>query len=178
MLVDNDPERSYEPFSRSDLLRLAEIAAGDRRQFFLRNPKYSDLEHSILAVALCQGAAMHFLDGRNGIKDIDVWTFYGPHPTLHYPARRPVMSYDFCDPKFGKTADSPHFTGRRVDCLARSVPMLFGDATSTIRRYLSESRTSSARELARKAVVMIQPMETLGAIVLPPNSDAPLGWRG
>jgi hypothetical protein len=121
---------------------------------------------------------MHFLDGQNGIKDIDVWTFYVPHPTLRYPARRPVMSYDFGDPKFGKTADSPHFAGRRVDCLARSLPILSGDARSTIVRYLSDARTSSARELAKTAVVMIEPIETLGVVVWPLDGGAPLGWRG
>ena len=39
----------------------------------------------LLCRALCQGAALHYLDGRNGVKDFDVWSFYaaladGPFP--------------------------------------------------------------------------------------------------
>jgi len=173
----NDPTRSYDLFIRSDLLRLQEIAARDREGFFERNRKYDDLRNHVVAVALCQGAALHFVDGRNGIKDIDVWTFYAPHPALRYPSRRPVRSYDFGDPRFGKTEDSPHFVGRRVDCLGRSLTRVLDDPAGTLRVYLSEARTSSARELARKAVVIIEPVDRLGCVVMPADCARPLGWR-
>ena len=42
----------------------------------------------IIAVALCQGAALHYVNGSNGIKDLDVWTFYAERPALiQYPPR-------------------------------------------------------------------------------------------
>jgi len=40
--------------------------------------------------------------------------FYAQHPTIIYPPRR-LISRDFGDRKFGRTTDSPHFIGRRVD---------------------------------------------------------------
>ena len=81
----NDPSRANDFFVRSDLLRLREIAARDREEFFERNRKYDDLRNHVVAVVLCQGAALHFVDGRNGIKDTDVWTFYAPHSSFEIP---------------------------------------------------------------------------------------------
>lgn len=163
-----DPSRSYEPFAPTDLHRLAEIARLDREMFFSRHPRYSPLRDRILAVALCQGAALHFVDHRNGIKDIDVWTFYGACPGVEYPPRRPVASYDLGDPKFGRTPDSPRFVGRRVDCLGRSLDVECNtDPVSAIRAYLSYARTRSAQELAKKAVVLVEPRGLSGVVVWP-----------
>jgi hypothetical protein len=64
--------RSYLPISAADLEKLADIARHDRKDFFLRRPEY---RAKVLLVALCQGAALHYLDGRNGIKDFDVRYF-------------------------------------------------------------------------------------------------------
>jgi hypothetical protein len=44
------------------------------------------LEDSLVCVALCQGAALHFVDGENGVKDFDVWTFYAARLTTQ-PSR-------------------------------------------------------------------------------------------
>lgn len=163
-----DPCRAYEPIALTDLHRLAEIAKLDREMFFSRHPRYAPLRNRILAIALCQGAALHFVDQRIGIKDMDVWTFYGARPGVEYPPRRPVASYDFGDPKFGRTSDSPHFVGRRVDCLGRSLDVEFDtDPVTAIRAYLSQARTRSPQELAKKAVVLIEPPELLGVVVWP-----------
>ena len=166
----NDPGRSYKPIVVSDLVRLAEIAKRDRESFFLRNPRYSRLRDRIVAVALCQGAALHYVDGVNGIKDIDLWTFYASQRGLEYPPRRPVASYDFGDPKFGKTPDSERFVGRRVDCLGRSIPARDArNPVATLREYLAVRRTASAAMLAAKAVVLIEPREFLGTVVWAPG---------
>lgn len=64
---------TYEPICISDLSRLGELAAGDRASFFRRNPDTARLyADRLVAVALCQGAALHFLHGQNGVKDFDV----------------------------------------------------------------------------------------------------------
>jgi hypothetical protein len=163
-----DLTRSYEPILATDLHRLGKIAQRDRRLFFARNPKYSTLCEHVVAVALCQGAALHYVDGRNGIKDLDVWTFYAALKHCEYPPRRPVASYDLGISKFGRTRNFEHFTGRKVDCLGRSISVSDRtDPRAALRDYLRNARTRSAEELARKAVVMIEPSQFLGEVVWP-----------
>ena len=164
-----EQNRSYKRITLDDLRRLAEIANADREDFFGRRPRYRPLREYVLAVALCQGAGLHYVSETNGIKDLDVWTFYAHHPTITYPARRPITPRDFGDPKFGRTDDSPHFVGRRVDCLGRSLPVPKGaDPIAALQKYLSKATTDTASALARKGVVLIEPDHLLGTVV----------WRG
>ena len=74
------PGRSYEPIGREDLVRLARIARLDREDFFARKTRYRALDERLICVALCQGAALHYVDGKSGVKDFDVWTFYAARP--------------------------------------------------------------------------------------------------
>ena len=166
--MSKDNARSYGHLLPEDLRRLSEIARQDREGLFHKYPRYRPLQNEIIAVALCQGAALHYVNGSNGIKDFDMWTFYAKRPTLtRYPPRR-LTPHDFGDPRFGQSADFPQYVGRKVDCLGRSIPVGGdGDPISAIRRYLSEQRTDTARELARKAVVLIEPDALLGKVVWP-----------
>jgi hypothetical protein len=157
--------RSYDPITHKDLQRLRDIEATDRREFFVRNPRYTSLSGRVVCVALCQGAALHYVDNVNGVKDFDVWTFYAALPDVKYP-RRPVANYDFGDPKFGQSSDKPEYIGRRVDLLGRSLNVQpTDDPVVVLRQYLSEGRTSSAKHLAMKAVVLLEPAEYLGTVV-------------
>src|SRR5437763_10002021 len=150
--------RSLKPITLDDLRRLGEIAQADREDFFARRPRYRPLREYVLAVALCQGAGLHYVNGTNGIKDLDVWTFYAQHPTVVYPARRPITPRDFGNPKFGRTDDSPPFAGRRVDCLGRSLAVPRGaDPVAALQNYLSNATTDTASALATKGVVLIEP---------------------
>jgi hypothetical protein len=80
---------------------LAQLARLDREDLFARKPRYRALGERLICVALCQGAALHYVDGKNGVKDFDVWTFYAAHlDNPDYPWRR-RKAVDFCDPKFG-----------------------------------------------------------------------------
>lgn len=82
-----------------------------------------------------------------------------------YPYRRHGTA-DFGDPKFGKTDGSPQFVGRRVDLLGRSIEATdVSDPITVLRGYLSAGKTESARLLARKAVILIEPEVLLGTIV-------------
>src|SRR6185437_14088636 len=115
------PARDYSPITTDDLVRLRDIEAVQREAFFRREPKCHSLSTCVLAVALCQGAALHYLDGRNGIKDFDIWTFYasiGTNETFPPRWRYPT---DFGHAKFGVTPDAPQFIGRRVDLMGRSL---------------------------------------------------------
>ncbi len=160
--------RSYEPLTIEDLRQLGKLAKADRESLFDRRPDTGDLyRNRLFAVALCQGAALHFLDGKNGIKDFDVWSFYTETPERPFPYRRNT-SMDFGDPKFGVSEDAPHFIGRRVDMLGRS--LRDADPTApvdSLRRYLSQKNTSTAFYLAQKAVILIEPEDLLGYVVWP-----------
>jgi hypothetical protein len=66
-----------ERISIADLRRLASLAEDDERELFERRPEGAGrCKGRLLCRALCQGAALHCLNGRNGVKDFDVWSFY------------------------------------------------------------------------------------------------------
>jgi hypothetical protein len=152
---------------------LAELASTDREELFARRPLLGErYARRVLCVALCQGAALHYLDGRNGVKDFDVWAFYAQHPDGPFPQRR-VGRRDFGRSKFGRMPDDiGPYIGRRVDLIGRSLPeRQDADPVQALRRYLQESRTSSARALARKAVILIDPAPLRGVTVWPSTAS-------
>jgi hypothetical protein len=161
-------DRSYKQIEISDLKKLAIIASNDRKRFFHDNPiwekHYAD---RVLCVALCQGAAKYYLDGETGINDFDVYTFYKTNPTKQWCYRRKLF-FDYNDPKFGQSKDKPKYIGRRVDCLGRAIEVKDGEnIISALRRYLTSGKTKTARCLAEKAVVLLEP--SCGKIVWPLN---------
>lgn len=94
------------------------------------------------------------------------------HPdTPDFPWRR-RNARDFGDAKFGRSPDRPHFVGRHVDLLGRSLEVAEdADPTFVLRRYLSEGRTETARRLSEKAVVLLEPADRLGNLVWPVGFD-------
>jgi len=150
--------RSYEAIAVEDLERLAQIARQDREAFFQDNSEWAEVyAQRVLCVALCQGAAMHYVDSRTGINDFDVYTFYKAHPRKHWCARR-IKSYDFGNPKFGQSVDRLDFIGRRVDCLGREIEVKAEeDVIMALRRYIQSGKTQTAKLLATKAVVLLAP---------------------
>lgn len=161
-------KRSYHQITKDHLLRLRKIALDDLADFFQRTPETGDLySNRLFAVALCQGAALHYVDGKRGVKDFDVWSFFKPHPERQFPFRR-YKKQDFGDPLFGTAEDSPGFVGRRVDLFGRSIPDEdYSDPVAVLRRYLLGRQTESARYLAQKAVVLLEPLHLLGTVVWP-----------
>ncbi len=162
-------ERSYARITRGDLKRLLRIAQEDHEDFFSRHPKWKKLyAERIIGVALCQGGALHYIDGRNGVKDFDVWTFYAEHPSAPYPYRRQGHA-DFGKSKFGcHPDDADRFEGRCVDLIGRSIgcpPRV--DPTEAIQTYLSGAMTKTAKELSKKAVVMLAPDKLFGRVIWP-----------
>ena len=150
--------RSYAAIGADDLQKLARIARQDREAFFKEHPQWAKLyAHRVLCAALCQGAALHYIEHQTGVNDFDVYTFFWKHSARELPYRR-LKSYDFGDSKFGRSSDRPDFVGRRVDCLMRSIECRNEeDAAAAIRRYLVQGKTQTARLLAAKAVVMLEP---------------------
>jgi hypothetical protein len=167
--VGTGSERSLESIGQPDLIRLAELAAQAEMRLFGQNPdgagRYAG---RLLCRALCQGAARHYLDGTTGIKDFDVWSFYAEHDDGPFPYRWRGTA-DFGPSRFGRYPhDPPSFRGRRVDFLGRSLPAsLTDDPVTVLRAYLSAPRTRTAKALAAKAVVLIDPPGHLGEIIWP-----------
>jgi hypothetical protein len=108
------------------------------------------------------------VNGVNGVKDFDVWSFYAALPSGPFPYRR-IGNADFGPSKFGRwPEDSDGFLGRRVDLIGRSLPASPGaDPFVTLRTYLTSRKTKSARALAAKAVVLIAPTTYVGQVLWP-----------
>jgi hypothetical protein len=151
--------RAYDPLTREHLDRLVELAEQDRVGLFARRKHLAPFADRILSVALCQGGALHYVDGRNGIKDLDVWTLYAALPRVTYPYRR-RGTLDDCD--------MPGLVGwaRHIDFLGRSLPFKVGtDPASVWRSYLSQPKSRTASLLADKAVVLLVPKSRRGEVV-------------
>jgi len=160
--------RSYLRIEDADLQRLAQVAMEDREDLFSRNASLAGLYRGkVICVTLCQGAAQHYVDGKSGVKDFDVWTFYRAHADRKFPPRRNVPR-DFGDPKFGKSPDRLDFVGRRVDCIGRSIACKQGqDPFDAVREWLRLSPNPSPRMLKRKAAVVLEPSSQRGRIIWP-----------
>jgi hypothetical protein len=172
--MPSDSDRPLVRIETADLLRIAALAAAAEAELFRRNPQGSGrYVDRLLGRALCQGAALHYVNGRNGVKDFDVWSFYAQHDDWPFPARW-RGTRDFGPSKFGRYPDDPpRYLGRRVDLLGRSLPAEPGaDPADALRRYLTARRTDSAKALAAKAVVLIHPKNRAGEIVWPLGSHA------
>jgi hypothetical protein len=166
--------RSLERIDRSDLLRLAKLAADVEAGLFARDPhgagRYAG---RLVRRALCQGAALLYLDERNGVKDFDVWSFYAARNDGPFPYRWRGTA-DYGPSNFWRYPDHPpSFTGRRVDLLGRSLDVsLDAEPATVLYDYFPAARTRSAKELAAKAVVLINPEQLAGKVVWPMASPS------
>jgi hypothetical protein len=115
------------------------------------------------------GATLHFVDGENGIKDIDVYTFFAEDPTLGPFPPHWRLEADFGHSELGRhSADPPRFVGRRVDLIGRSLPVpRDADPMWAVRNYLRTRRTPTASHVAAKAVVGLDPPSLRGAVIWP-----------
>jgi hypothetical protein len=171
-----DSTRSYARITRSDLRRLKRLADEDREDLFSRHPEWALLYRKrTLCIALGGGEALHYLNGITGVREFQVWTFYAQHAEAPFPFQRTTHA-DFGASKFGRAADAPEtYAGRRVVLQGRSIEARpSDDPLEALQRYLQAGATPTARELASKAVVLIDPEELLGmeawpSLVLPPR---------
>jgi hypothetical protein len=102
-----ETERSLARVDASDLLRLAALAAEAETALFARHPSGAGrYAGRLLCRALCQGAALLYLDGRTGVKDFDVWSFYAALADGPFPYRWRGTA-DFGPSKFGRWPSDP-----------------------------------------------------------------------
>ncbi|MDP3010990.1 MAG: hypothetical protein Q8N30_18235 [Methylococcales bacterium] len=161
-------ERSLETITKNDLKELYEGSVNRLREYFIQGngEKWNELYNieQPLAVALCQGGAMHYYDNVNGVKDFDVWFFY-PFNQKHLPYRT-IWTWDYKNPKFGHHPSIPDYKGRKVDTIVRSIKNYTqNDPIKTIHQFLQQENTASSKELAKKAVVMLTPDLLLGKVI-------------
>lgn len=179
--------RSFKRIRRADLRRLADVVLKDHVRFFRVHPRWRRLYgRRRFVIVLAQGAANHFVTGRKGINDFDVWTFWEQNPAgaMFY---RKHKSVDFGDDRFGRSKDKPKWVGRRVDVLRRSIRRARGETMfDALVRYLQRPPTTTAKYLAREPIVALRPR--LAAVIWagvspasgPPKSRRPRSgsrWR-
>lgn len=161
---------SKEKIEGDDLLQFAKIAL----DVLLSTPYGRKYEASLIAIALCQGGANHYVvtngyarhyfdPKRNGLKDIDIWFFFrkqGFNPRWH-------QTRDFGPSKFGHNPEEPNYIGRRMDFYGRSITFLSTDTVeSALERWMRNcTPKSSPWYLSQKAVVALFPEDIMGNVL-------------
>ncbi|MDX6256801.1 MAG: hypothetical protein QOJ11_3135 [Frankiales bacterium] len=184
--------RTRTPLTDEHLARLAELARLDHLYFTRAEgrPEYADRR---LLVVLAQGAAKHWVDGTNGVKDLDVWTFYARLPGERFPGDKRERYVDFGPSSLGRQASdfgaarSPSelarwqrwdsYEGRRVDLLMRALDLPPGSSPAAsiagLREWLAAgamvntTNKPSSWWLAQKAAVVVYPARYRGRVVWP-----------
>ena len=171
-------ERSFALFTDEHLERLVKIAREDQQAFFERNPHLAIYGERLLLIALCQGGAVPYVDcqrgaeEKNGVKDLDVYSFYAADPNVPWPYRRHGVA-DFGESEFGYHPNKrEHFVGRHVDLMGRALPVK-RDANpgEVVRDWLATSNNATPRLLRKKAVVGLYPARYRGKVLWEPVPD-------
>ena len=154
------PGRAAEKLTLAHLCHLGSLAQADREGLFERRPYLALFRERILCVALCQGGALHYVEGRNGVNDLDVWTFYEREGDHRFPPRRRGVG-QYCG------SGLTNWSGR-VDMMGRCINKAISpDPVASLQDYLRRPPTGTAWFLAKKAAVLIEPASRLGEVVWP-----------
>ena len=164
-------ERSDKPIRDKDLQRLGELACKDLNDLFRRKPdKSGRYKGRLKMLCLCQGAAEHFVYGKRGVKDFDVWAFFSKSPGLpQFPHRRRGQ-VDFGLPRFGRHRDDENFEGRRVDVIGRAIKCDNKAPEKCVLEWLEGKKTKSAKLIAERPVVVIYPKGLRGKVIWTPKT--------
>lgn len=169
-------DRSYALFTQEHLKRLAKIAHEDQEGLFDRNPHLAVYRDRSLLVALCQGGALHYVDcqrgakKKNGVKDLDVYSFYAEDPNVPWPYRRHGVA-DFAESEFGyRPADAPYkgkrLVGRHVDLMGRALPVdREANPVDAVGSWLATGKSGTPWHLRKKAVVGLYPAKYRGKVI-------------
>ncbi len=111
-----------------------------------------------------QGAALHYIDNTNGIKDFDIWFFF-PNIKMTLPYRRRGV-VDFGVSKFGKESNEKILSGRRIDVLMRSDSYFdSGNPKTCLHNYLKFKKSKTAKMLREKAFIGLFPKNVFGEVL-------------
>jgi hypothetical protein len=159
------PKRYVQrPVGQAELQALTKLARAEEAAFFERNPHlvrpYRD---RLIAVALCQGAALQYLRRGYGVNDFDVHFFYSQNPQKPRLTRASKRMHS----AVGRFKNMP------VDFLRTVVPARVKVARTAkplaiLEAFLQQTPTPNARHLAEKAVVGLMPKAMFGVIIWQP----------
>lgn len=151
-------DRIYTKLGRNDLKALQKLALEEHEDFFKRNKHLKDAYYdSLVGIALCQGAASHYINPSVGIKDFDIWLFYVENENIRFPYRA------------HKSIENG-YKSRGIDYLKRAIKKeLFDSCSNTaeecIMEYLFERNTKTKELLLKKAIVGLFPEEIFGKVI-------------
>ena len=151
-------DRLYTKLGLSDLKQLQKLALEEHENFIERNTHLRKAYYdSLVGIALCQGAASHYINASVGIKDFDIWLFYVENENIRFPYR----AY--------KSIENGYM-GRRIDFLKRAIPIglcvfCSNEPDECIMRYLFERNTKTKRLLLEKAIVGLFPDMLFGKVL-------------
>ncbi|MFO1103060.1 MAG: hypothetical protein U1E20_09180 [Methylocystis sp.] len=165
-----EAERSYEPLTKDDLARLGAIAQDVLRDRVFRTPVGHRYKDRLILLALCQGAAQHYVDGVTGVKDLDVWAFFRGGIEKPFPWRA-RWSVDFGPSRLGRHPADEGYLGRRVDVMGRSIPADKLTGEDAVRAWL-HGRSKSARLLVKRPAIGLFPRELFAKPLWSPESPS------
>ena len=155
--------------TEEDLARIGEAAAARLALVFERAPVAGLYRDRLLLLALCQGSALHYVDRKNGVKDVDVWAFFKGGLDRSFPFRT-VWTTDLGPSPLGRHPDDKGYAGRRIDVIGRPIIHDAGDdPAESVRRWL-KSGGSSPSEIAKRPVIGLAPSDYFGQVLWNPFS--------
>ncbi|NRP70787.1 hypothetical protein ILFOPFJJ_01669 [Ensifer psoraleae] len=159
--MEDVSERSYERLTPEDLEEIAAVALRTLAAIFDRAPVAGLYRDRLLLLALAQGGALHYLDGVNGLKDIDVWAFFAAGPARRFPHRK-RWCVDFGPSRFGRHPADLGYRGRRLDLMGRSIAIAPGEPPQQAVRHWLAMRSRSPVELRKKPMFSLFPQAFFG----------------
>jgi hypothetical protein len=153
----------HRPVGQAETESLMAISKEEEIDFFKRNPHLVEPYRSrLVAVALCQGAALQYLGRGYGVNDFDLHFFYRQNPAklrLSRAVRRVFVTV-------GSFKDAP------VDFIRTVIPWWlcnrFNNSVDLIGAFLRQHPTSNAQNLVEKAVIGLLPDELFGVVLWSP----------
>jgi len=165
-----ESERCYEPLSDDDLARLGAIAQDVLRDRVFRTPVGRQYKGRLILLALCQGAAQHYVDRVTGVKDLDVWAFFRGGLEKPFPWRG-RWSADFGLSRLGRHPADEGYLGRRVDVMGRSISSRETSGEAAVLEWL-HGRSKSARLLVKRPAIGLFPQTLFAKPLWSPRSQS------
>lgn len=154
------------PVRRAELRSLLKLAGAEQRDFFRRNPHLvRHYGRRLLAIALCQGAALQYIRRGHGVNDFDVHFFYSQNPAKPRLSRKVKRNPDARVGTFSKKMP--------VDFIRTVVPVARAgykqSLAERIQAFLRDRSTCRAMYLSKKAVVALFPRVIFAKVLWRPD---------